>query len=70
LAALREQLERAGALAHDLDEAGFVSAIRATVADSTDQVTAAAYEQALPPAQSFHGLVRYCRASTAEGSQL
>jgi glyoxylase-like metal-dependent hydrolase (beta-lactamase superfamily II) len=69
LAALREQLQRVAAMAHDLDEAGFASAIRATVADSTDQVTAAAYEQALPLAQSFQGLVRYCRSSAAEGSE-
>ena len=70
LAALREQLERLAAMARDLDEAGFASAIRAAVADSTDEVTAAAYEQALPPAQSFQGLVRYCRSSTAEGRKL
>jgi hypothetical protein len=57
-------------MARDLDEAGFGSAIRATVSDSADQVTTAAYEQGLPSAQSFHGLVRYCRSSTAEGSQL
>jgi hypothetical protein len=57
-------------MARDLDEAGFACAIRATVVDSIGQGTAAAYEQALPPVQSFHGLVRYCRSSTAEGSQL
>ena len=35
LAALREQLASVPAMAHDLDAAGFVSAIRATVAHST-----------------------------------
>jgi len=40
------------------------------VADSTDEVTAAAYEQALPPAQSFQGLVRYSRSPSAEGRKL
>jgi hypothetical protein len=39
----------------------FVSAIRATVAGSSTLETAAAYEQAMPPEQSFHGLLRYLR---------
>jgi hypothetical protein len=30
---------------------------------------AAAYEQAMPPAQSFQGLVRYCRSTMAETGQ-
>jgi glyoxylase-like metal-dependent hydrolase (beta-lactamase superfamily II) len=59
LAAVREQLERARELAGKGDEAVFTSAIRAQVAASSTPETAAAYEQAMPPAQSFHGLARY-----------
>jgi glyoxylase-like metal-dependent hydrolase (beta-lactamase superfamily II) len=65
LAALREQIDQASAMAGDLDEATFASTIRATVAGSTGPETAAAYEQAMPPAQSFHGLVRYAREQAA-----
>jgi glyoxylase-like metal-dependent hydrolase (beta-lactamase superfamily II) len=61
LAALREQLERVQALAGEVDEAGFASAIRARVAGSSTPETAGAYEQAMPPEQSFHGLARYLR---------
>jgi glyoxylase-like metal-dependent hydrolase (beta-lactamase superfamily II) len=68
LASLREELARAAVLARTVDEQGFESAVRAKVAGSTDPDTAAAYEQAMPPAQSFQGLVRYCRATIAEGS--
>jgi glyoxylase-like metal-dependent hydrolase (beta-lactamase superfamily II) len=59
LAALREQLEQTEALAAGLDEAGFASAVRTQVAGSSGSETAAAYEQAMPPGQSFHGLQRY-----------
>ncbi|MGA2319413.1 MAG: MBL fold metallo-hydrolase [Solirubrobacteraceae bacterium] len=61
LAGLREQLERAEAMARELDEAGFARAIRSRVAGSSTPETAGAYEQAMPPAQSFHGLARYLR---------
>ena len=61
LASLREQLERSAALAGEGDEAAFAAAIRARVADSADAETAAAYEQAMPPEQSFHGLARNLR---------
>jgi glyoxylase-like metal-dependent hydrolase (beta-lactamase superfamily II) len=61
LAALREQLDQASAMAGDLDEATFAATIRTTVASSTAPETAAAYEQAMPPAQSFQGLARYLR---------
>jgi glyoxylase-like metal-dependent hydrolase (beta-lactamase superfamily II) len=61
LAALRDQLDQASAMAGDLDEATFAATIRTTVASSTAPETAAAYEQAMPPAQSFHGLARYLR---------
>ena len=59
LTALREQLERMQALAAKGDQAAFASAIRAQVAASSTPETTAAYEQAMPPGQSFQGLVRY-----------
>jgi len=61
MAALREQLARAEQLAGTSDEAAFAAAIRARVADSSSGETAAAYEQAMPPEQSFHGVARYLR---------
>lgn len=61
LTALREQLARAEAAARE-DEATFAAAMRTRVADSSDPETAAAYEQAVPPVHSFHGLARYLRA--------
>ncbi len=65
LAALREQLERMRRLAQAGDEAAFASAIRAQVAASSADETAAAYEQATPPEQSFHGLARYLAGSSS-----
>jgi glyoxylase-like metal-dependent hydrolase (beta-lactamase superfamily II) len=56
---LRAQLDRAQAMARELDEPAFAAAIRAQVAGSSSRETAMAYEQAMPPEQSFHGLVRY-----------
>jgi len=66
LAALRERIDEVEAMARDLDEASFASAIRARVARVTADIaggsaTAAAYEQAMPPQQSFQGLTRYLR---------
>jgi glyoxylase-like metal-dependent hydrolase (beta-lactamase superfamily II) len=61
LADLREQLDRAEAAGRDLDEARFAAAIRARVAETAGAGKAAAYEQAMPPEQSFHGLARYIR---------
>jgi len=58
LALMREQLDLAARLAGG-EEASFVAAVRAKVAESSGAETAAAYEQAMPPAQSFHGLRRY-----------
>jgi glyoxylase-like metal-dependent hydrolase (beta-lactamase superfamily II) len=63
LAELREQLERVEAMARQLEEPAFASAIRAQVARSASSEIAAAYEQAMPPEQSFHGLERYLRRS-------
>jgi glyoxylase-like metal-dependent hydrolase (beta-lactamase superfamily II) len=60
LAELREQLELAEAMARDLDEPAFASLVRARVAGS-EASDRAAYEQAMPPEQSFHGLTRYLR---------
>jgi glyoxylase-like metal-dependent hydrolase (beta-lactamase superfamily II) len=65
LAGLREQLERAQEMAGDLNEAAFAATIRARVAASTTAETAQAYEQAMPPEQSFHGLRRYLRRREA-----
>ena len=59
LAALRQQLDQVEGMARELDEASFACAIRATVAASAAPETAGAYEQAMPPAQSFHGLARH-----------
>jgi hypothetical protein len=59
LAALREQLTESAQMAGELDAAGFASAVRARVAASAGAQTAAAYEQAMPPEQSYHGLRRY-----------
>lgn len=63
VAALREQLERMRRLAQAGDEAAFASAIREQVKASSTAETAAAYEQAMPPEQSFHGLARYLARS-------
>jgi glyoxylase-like metal-dependent hydrolase (beta-lactamase superfamily II) len=67
LAALREHLRLAERLAEDGDEDAFAAAIRARVLGSSGPEVAAVYEQAMPPAQSFHGLARYLqhRSSTA-----
>jgi glyoxylase-like metal-dependent hydrolase (beta-lactamase superfamily II) len=62
LGALRAQLERASATPADQDEASFAAAVRAAVAASAGAETAAAYEQAMPPEQSLHGLQRHLRA--------
>jgi glyoxylase-like metal-dependent hydrolase (beta-lactamase superfamily II) len=59
LAALREQLERVEALAGEGDEEAFAAMVRGRVGEGADPATAAAYEQATPPEQSFQGLSRY-----------
>jgi glyoxylase-like metal-dependent hydrolase (beta-lactamase superfamily II) len=59
LAALRQELERTSETSQDIDEATFASAIRGRIAASTGPETAEAYEQAMPLAQSFRGLMRY-----------
>jgi glyoxylase-like metal-dependent hydrolase (beta-lactamase superfamily II) len=67
LAALREQLARVLELAESVDESAFASAIRAQVAASATPGTAAAYAQATPPEQGFHGLTRYLSGSASTG---
>jgi glyoxylase-like metal-dependent hydrolase (beta-lactamase superfamily II) len=67
LAAIREELAHAEQLARDHDEAGFADAVRARLAAATDPATAAVYEQALPPSQSYQGLARYLARGGAEG---
>jgi glyoxylase-like metal-dependent hydrolase (beta-lactamase superfamily II) len=69
LAQLRESLDRVEAMASKLDQDAFVSAMRAWMAQSPDVQTAAVYESAMPPTQSFQGLSRYLRSlrATAEG---
>jgi glyoxylase-like metal-dependent hydrolase (beta-lactamase superfamily II) len=61
LRGMRRQLDLVEAHARDLDEAGFVSLLRTRIAGSAGADDAAAYEQALPPEQSFRGLRRYLR---------
>jgi glyoxylase-like metal-dependent hydrolase (beta-lactamase superfamily II) len=62
LGALREQLEWVQRLASDDDDEGsFAAAIRARVAGASASQNAPAYEQAMPPEQSYHGLARYLR---------
>jgi glyoxylase-like metal-dependent hydrolase (beta-lactamase superfamily II) len=61
VAAMREHLAQVEQMARDLDEVTFTSALRAQIAGCVDAETAAAYEQAMPPGQSFDGLVRHLR---------
>ncbi len=62
IAALREWLAWAADAASGLDEAAFCAQVRDRVADSGAGEAAAAYEQAMPPDQSFAGLSRYLRS--------
>jgi glyoxylase-like metal-dependent hydrolase (beta-lactamase superfamily II) len=63
IAALRESLGRVERMARERDEQGFVAAFRAWVSSAATEDTLTAYEQALPPAQSFQGLARYLRGA-------
>jgi glyoxylase-like metal-dependent hydrolase (beta-lactamase superfamily II) len=63
VAALRRELARAQEAATALDEAAFTTALRAQIeASSADAAVAASYAQALPPDQSYAGLVRWLHA--------
>jgi glyoxylase-like metal-dependent hydrolase (beta-lactamase superfamily II) len=66
LAQLRDQLVEAERMAGELDEHGFAAVVRARVTGSAAPRTATAYEQAMPPAQSFQGLARYLRRRHAD----
>lgn len=61
LAALMDCLGRFEGWARTLSQEQFAAAVRADVATRTDPQTAAVYEQAMPPAQTFAGLDRYLR---------
>jgi glyoxylase-like metal-dependent hydrolase (beta-lactamase superfamily II) len=61
LASLREQLDVVARMAGELDEPAFAASIRDRVVAASSTEAAAAYEQAMPPEQSFQGLARYLR---------
>jgi glyoxylase-like metal-dependent hydrolase (beta-lactamase superfamily II) len=67
LAELRAEFERLGEAARELDEEGFVAAVRSRVREAARGETAAAYEQAMPPWQSYQGLVRAAAQAQARG---
>jgi glyoxylase-like metal-dependent hydrolase (beta-lactamase superfamily II) len=59
LALIREALERQARWARTLDERGFTERMLAPLTSRGDAVTAAAYQQGLPPGQSYQGLRRF-----------
>ena len=59
LAVMRDRLAAWGTLARELDAQAFEEHIRAEIDDAVDPETAAAYLQAVPPEQQWHGLARY-----------
>jgi hypothetical protein len=61
LATVRDRLAAWGTLARALDSAAFEAHIREEVFAAVDPETAAAYLQAVPPEQQWHGLDRYWR---------
>jgi glyoxylase-like metal-dependent hydrolase (beta-lactamase superfamily II) len=61
LALLREKLGVAERRAGDFNEEQYIAAMRAEIAAFTDPETALQYEQAVPPDQSYQGLLRYLR---------
>lgn len=61
LAELLDCLERFERRAATLQEDEFADALRAEVRERSDLEIASAYEQALPPSQSFQGLERWLR---------
>jgi glyoxylase-like metal-dependent hydrolase (beta-lactamase superfamily II) len=58
---LRSCLERFEHRARTLDESQFAERLRADVSANVDLDTAAVYEQAMPPDQTYAGLRRYLR---------
>jgi glyoxylase-like metal-dependent hydrolase (beta-lactamase superfamily II) len=67
IGALREQLDWVQRLVEDddQDEASFAASIRAMIAGASAPETASAYEQAMPPEQSYQGLARCLRDGQA-----
>jgi glyoxylase-like metal-dependent hydrolase (beta-lactamase superfamily II) len=61
LATVRDRLVAWGTLARELDASAFEAHIREEVMAAVDPGTAAAYLQAVPPEQQWHGLDRYWR---------
>ncbi len=61
LATVRDRLAAWGTLARALDSSAFEAQIREEVHAAVDPETAAAYLQAVPPEQQWHGLDRYWR---------
>jgi glyoxylase-like metal-dependent hydrolase (beta-lactamase superfamily II) len=61
LATVRDRLAAWGTLARALDSSAFEAQIREEVYAAVDPETAAAYLQAVPPEQQWHGLDRYWR---------
>jgi glyoxylase-like metal-dependent hydrolase (beta-lactamase superfamily II) len=59
LAVVRDRLAAWATLARELDADAFEAHIRQEVEEATDPETAAAYLQAVPPEQQWHGLDRY-----------
>jgi glyoxylase-like metal-dependent hydrolase (beta-lactamase superfamily II) len=70
LAVVRDRLTAWATLARELDADAFEAHIRQEVEEATDPETAAAYLQAVPPEQQWHGLDRYWgkRAEREEGA--
>jgi glyoxylase-like metal-dependent hydrolase (beta-lactamase superfamily II) len=63
LGEMREELDRAEAMARDLDADDFVASIRERVSAAGDhEGQARAYECAMPPEQSYQGLERHLSA--------
>jgi glyoxylase-like metal-dependent hydrolase (beta-lactamase superfamily II) len=59
--AVRRGLTEQGELARENDEAGFVQALRARLAEHLDPDSVKSFEQAAPPDQLYQGLERYWR---------
>lgn len=64
---LRESLDRMERLARDGDEQAMAAALRERLRDAdTGEDTIAAYEQAMPPDQTYAGMKRYLEKSSAQ----
>ncbi len=65
LEAIGAALSDAVALARENDEQAFAQALRRRIAERAGEETAAVYEQALPPGQSYLGLRRFLERAQA-----